>query len=182
MKKRIGKMMVLALTGLMGVMCITGCGSAGGAVSGIDIGEAKAPALGISPSMITVQQGEEFTVDVIIKSDVGVSAAGCQMEWTGSGDIECIDKVEEGTFFSQSIEQTMMLGGKYESLTGTTEQVGVFRIGEESVTGEGTLLKFHFKANAPGEIDLHIFDAQIADNSSLELEGITLCDGKVIVE
>jgi hypothetical protein len=183
MKNKIARIMMLALMSLVVVMCLAGCGnSAGGSSSSIEIEEAKAPALGISPSVVTVQQGEEFTVDIAIKTDVEISAAGCQVEWTGSGEIECIDKVDEGDFFSQSIEQTMMLGGKYESLNGTTEQVGVFRIGEAGVTGEGTLVKFHFKANAPGEVNLHVFDAQIADNDSLELEGITLCDGKVIVE
>jgi hypothetical protein len=183
MKNKIVKNMMLALMSLVVVMCLAGCSnSAGGASSSIDIEEAKAPALGVFPYEITVTQGEEFTVDIIIKTDVEISAAGCQMEWTGSGELECIGEIDEGDFFKQSVKETMMIGGNYESLVGTSEQVGVFRIGEAGVIGEGTLVKFHFKANSPGEINLHVFDAQIADNVLLELEGITLCDGKVIVE
>ena len=172
---------ILAPLALALVAVLSGCagGAAGGGAGGT-IEQTSAPAMGVSPSSVTVKAGDQFDVNVVLKTINPVRAAGCELLWAGTGKIECVDKVSEGDFF-KSAGKTIKIGGDYDAATGTKGQVAVSSLAEKGAKGEGTLVTFHFKAVTPGEVTLKIFHVQVTDLLDKEIS-ITPCNGKVVVQ
>ncbi len=190
------KIIVVVALGLM--VCLVGCSGNGGMVAGNGGGggggsfeKAKGPAIGVSPAEQTVGAGEAFDVDVMVKSTQPLSGAGCQLEWSGEGKIECVDKIEEGDYF-KSAGKTMMVGGKYDAASGTQQQIAVTIMATEEdiandtipgAEGEGTLFTFHFEALEPGEVTLEVFDVQLVDtDANFNVLESTSYNGKIVVE
>lgn len=174
----------LAVLALLPAIVLYGCGGApkgnGGVTAGNgQIEKAKAPAIGVAPSIKTVKVGEDFDIKIMIKAKDGVHAAGCQVTWSGTGKIEC-SKIEEGDFFSR-VGKTNWMPPQFNPATGTTSQLAVALQGKTGASGEGTVFVLHFKAVAPGEVDIKISEVQVTDLYSNEIQ-ITKYDGKVIVQ
>jgi hypothetical protein len=190
---------------LAAVVLFAGCsnGNASASTNGGDIDKASGPAIGISPSVITVNEGEDFDVNVMVKMPTPITAVGCQLKWTasdaaGTGKIECVDKVESGNFMTANIgsidergnfeanpdskDKPLMVGGSYDPAAGTTGQVAVTIVGEnKGVKGDGTFLTFHFKALQKGEVTLELFDTQVADTQQALIDTKSY-NGKVVIQ
>lgn len=199
-----------AVMAMAAVILFAGCSggnpatstSNGGSISSSNSGDINAtsgPAIGISPSVITVNQGDEFDVQVMVKMPDPITGAGCQLKWTGTGSIECVDKVEAGSYMTENIgtvddrgnfkadpgskDKPLMVGGTYDALSGTTGQVALAVTGENrAAKGDGTLLVFHFKAVEKGEVTLELFDIQVTDLNFMEFSNIEAFNGKVVIE
>ena len=187
-----GKILVRTMAPLVLGLAVVMAGCAGGAAAagngGGTIEQAVAPAIGVSPSMTTVKAGDEFDVNIVMKTKSPVRAAGCQLTWTGTGKVECTGKPVEGDFF-QKAGKSMLMGGGYDAATGTKNQVAVSSLVENGSSGEGTLVTFHFKAVAPGEVNMKLSAAsqdlglQITDLADKEIQkSFSKCDGKVVVQ
>jgi hypothetical protein len=167
--------------------------------SGNGIDKANGPAIGISPSVITVNQGDEFDVQVMAKMPDPITGAGCQLKWAGTGSIECVDKIEAGSYMIDNIgsvddrgnfeadpdskDKPLMVGGNYDAMIGTTGQVALTVTGEDrAVEGDGVILVFHFKAVEKGEVTLELFDIQVTDLNFMEISNVQSFNGKVVIE
>ena len=153
----------------------TGSGSNGGGIEG-----AAAPAIGVSPSVTTVNSGEEFDVSIVLKVQNPVNAAGFVMTWTGSGAVECINTIDEGELF-KAAGDTLRVGGDYNAGSGTKGQVAISSLADKGVTGSGTLFVFHFKAVTPGEVNLNLSQIQVCDLDA-NVISIKQYDGKVVIK
>jgi hypothetical protein len=193
------------VVGLAVVVLFAGCSNGGASAStnGGDIDKASGPAIGISPSVITVNEGEDFDVNVMVKMPTPITAIGCQLKWTasdtdGTGKIECTGKVEQGAFMTDKIgkvnqqgkyeedpeskSKPLLVGGKYDAASGTTEPIALAIVGEgKAVQGDGDLLTFHFKAVEPGEVTLEIYDIQVVDWIQQGVD-TKIYNGKVVIQ
>jgi hypothetical protein len=171
--------------------------------NGNGIDKASGPAIGVSPSLITVKAGEEFEVNIVVKLPTPISAIGCQLKWTasdaaGTGKIECTEKIEQASFMTDNIgsvdqngkfqaqpdskNKPLMVGGQYDAMTGTSEPIALALIGEDTAAqGNGNVFTFHFKAVKPGEVTMEVYDVQIVDWQRQGVDA-AIYSGKVVIE
>jgi hypothetical protein len=127
--------------------------------------------LSVSPSKLTVAQGEQFDVAVKLATTIDTCSAGFQMSWNNadkSGSLTCTG-IELGNFFDAGL--IIQLGGSYSDNC-TAEQVGAYLAAGEGVfqppneDGEALVI-FHFEAMVEGTYTLHVYDYQVADSEYL---------------
>jgi hypothetical protein len=83
----------------------------------------------LSPSQVNVGENEEFTLDIIIESDVNVS--GAEMQLTYDPELIEVTSISEGNFFKQGGKSTMFSKGIIDKERGTATEIYSFVMGND---------------------------------------------------
>jgi hypothetical protein len=148
--------------------------------------------ISIEPSTQTINQGESFTVNVIISTDVAARSAQFDLSW--DANYIQIDSVTEGTFFSDwaaaNGATTYFTAGMLNNLAGRLDGAAVALMGGSAggVTGTGTFIQLHGTAKTAGgsgvvtlRFERDATGVIIGDLNSQQISGVQINDGTVVV-
>ena len=123
-----------------------------------------------------IHVGDTFTVD--ISAEAAFDLAKWQLDIAfDPAALEAVD-VSEGDFLKMGGETTSFQGGSIDNAAGNITGLSAERLGDQGVSGVGSLLQVGFKAKSSGETKLTLqnfqFDAITGGNAAVESYEITL--------
>jgi len=145
--------------------------------------------LGISPDNQTESPGSTFDIKVMINTG-GVISRGAQCSLTFDPSLLQCNSVDEGDFFkswaqSHSCSTIVFPTPEINNNSGQVSDIGIAIMGQTTggPSGSGIFCTYHMaaKAEASGPSSVILTDAQIADQTGVILQGITLDNGQVTV-
>ncbi|MBP1910077.1 cohesin domain-containing protein [Methanolobus bombayensis] len=83
------------------------------------------------PSQTSVEENEEFTIDIMIESDVNVS--GAEMQLTYDPELIEVTSISEGNFFKQDGESTIFSKGTIDNELGTVNEIYSVIMGDDTM-------------------------------------------------
>jgi hypothetical protein len=139
----------------------------------------------VSPNIINVNSGDTFDVDVILTTTAEANAAGFQMNWNtpNSGIIRCTGmQMETGAGSWWEGTYPSLLGmGTYDADNGTTEQFAGYLTSGTIPPRSASFATVSFEALSDGQVDLDLFDLQVANGptalSTVDLDGDVFVGG-----
>ncbi len=139
----------------------------------------------ISPQQQTVEQGEEFEVDVLISTDN--MTRGAQFDLTFDPELVRVNSISEGAFYSGWASShggfTVPILKRIDNEGGRVRAwaVACFTGAAGGATGTGTLATIHMEAlsdNLTGTSALTLSDVMVTGTDSSTIENIQLNQGR----
>ncbi len=135
--------------------------------------------IAFSPSQVEVDENEEFTMDIIIESDMNVS--GSEMELSYDPGLISIISINEGNFFKQSGESTIFSKGIIDNKQGVVTDIYCVIMGEDRMLEPGTFATLTINSgNISGVTNLEMNKVTITNSEGDSLP-VTINNAEIIV-
>ena len=118
------------------------------------------PRVGYAFSQPIIDTGDTFTLE--IRAEDIYNLAGWQFDMAYDPTVLEAVEVNEGDFLKIGGETTFFQRGTIENRSGKIKGLSAARLGEDGVSGTGTLLSVTFTAKAPGQTQLRLDNFQLA--------------------
>ncbi len=131
-----------------------------------------------SPVTLSVDPGDSFSITIDVNTANEVDTVGCEMSWTGTGELTCTGisaYTGAGSFWGS--KTPIQLGGAFDPTTGTTGQVAFGFLGDFVSGGNGPAMQLDFTATAAGTVAIDVFGEQVARGGTPMTVDVT--DGSV---
>lgn|GEM_PF-2132512 len=132
----------------------------------VEVVSAQTTTVAVSPSMKFVENGQGFSVEIVVTP--GTSIAGAQFDMSFDPSLLRVESVEEGNLFTQGGASTYFQRGTINNTAGTVTGVASVILGPNKVTSPGTLAIVHFTAkNAQGTSSLTLSNVIVGDENGV---------------
>ena len=118
------------------------------------------PRVGYAFSQPIIDTGDTFTLE--IRAEDIYNLAGWQFDMAYDPTVLEAVEVNEGDFLKTGGEATFFQRGTIDNRLGKIKGLSAARLGEDGVSGTGTLLSVTFTAKAPGQTQLRLDNFQLA--------------------
>ena len=118
------------------------------------------PRVGYAFSQSIIDAGDTFTLE--IRAEDIYNLAGWQFDMAYDPTVLEAVEVNEGDFLKTGDEATFFQRGTIDNRAGKIKGLSSARLGEDGVSGTGTLLSVTFTAKAPGQTQLRLDNFQLA--------------------
>jgi hypothetical protein len=133
----------------------------------------------LNPSQLHVEENEEFTLGIIIESDVNVSGAEMQLAYDPTL-IEVVS-IAEGNFFKQGGESTIFSKGTIDNELGTVTNIYSVMMGDDMMLDKGVFATITLQAkNSSGIAKLEMKNVVITNSAGDDLP-ITVTNADITV-
>ena len=134
----------------------------------------------VDPTPKTVDQGEQFTLDILVTPDTDITGAQCDISFDSS--LITVDSVAEGNLLSQGGAGTFFMAGTIDNVAGTiTGMAGAITTPGATVSTAGVFATVTFTADASaGTSDIDLSNVLVADINA-DPVAIEVTDGSVTV-
>lgn len=136
-------------------------------------------AVSIDPQILSVDKGQNFTVDVFIHPDGTIS--GIQFDLLFNTSVVHAISVEEGDLFKQDGGNAIFNPGSLDNNNGTLNDVYGFILGKVNVTEPGVFVSISFSSRDVDERCTLSLSNLIVSNSTGSQMPVSILDGNVIV-
>jgi len=144
------------------------------------IGEASAGNVVISPSSLTVNQGQNFIVNVSI-DPTGSPIAGAQSNLIYNSSAIQINSITEGNLFIQNGASTVFSSGTINNSQGTVINIYTAILGPYNVSSTGTFITINATSIvSSGTYKINISNAKVSDPGGI-LIPMTITNGSVTI-
>ncbi len=163
--KKLRTVSVLTLTILLILICT---GSANAEIT-----------ISFEPSEMNVEEDQEFTLDITVKSDVNVS--GAEMELSLDPSLINITSVSEGEFLKQSGYSTIFSNGTIDNEKGTVTNIYSVIMGDDRHLEDGTFATITLRSKDERGITKLRMDNVVITNSAGEKLPVTVNSADIVV-
>jgi hypothetical protein len=136
-------------------------------------------AVTLSPSQLQVEENEEFTLDIMIESDVNVSGAEMQLAYDPT--LVEVVSITEGNFFKQGGESTIFSKGTIDNELGTVTNIYSVIMGDDTMLDRDVFatIKLQAKDNS-GITGLEMKNVVITNSAGDKLP-VTIINSEIAV-